>query len=128
MIGVLFDGFDLSNVLVSVLSGVFAVIVAWVALRGKNKEVTALHIQTLTEGQANRISALEDRLTEVENALYATRGDLRAAYRKIDRLRAGLLDSVEYIEDLLDWVDDGAVGRAPSGPSARFLREIAEDG
>ena len=128
MIGVLFDGFDLSDVLISALSGVFAVIVAWVALRGKNKEVTALHIQTLTEGQANRISALEDRLTEVENALYATRGDLRAAHRRVDRLRAGLLDSVEYLEDLLDWVDGGAVGRAPSGPSVRFLREIAEDG
>lgn len=127
MIVVLFDDFDLSDAFISVLSGVFAVIVAWVALRGKSKEVTALHIQTLTEGQARRISALEDRLTDVENALDATRGDLRAANRRVGRLRSGLFDSVEYLEDLIRWVDDGATGCAPSGPSLRALRGIAED-
>lgn len=127
MIVVLFDDFDLSDAFISVLSGVFAVIVAWVALRGKSKEVTALHIQTLTEGQARRISALEDRLTDVENALDATRGDLRAANRRVGRLRSGLFDAVEYLEDLIRWVDDGATGRAPSGPSLRALRDIAED-
>lgn len=104
-----------TEVIVAVISGAGALIVAVLSSLGRKDETSATASASLIDGQSARITTLEERLNNVEAKLEATRAELQAIQYHAGDLRDALRRALAWIAEALEhFANPGAVARPPA--------------
>ena len=104
------------QVLISIVSGIGALLVAAIGWLGRRDETNASASKTLIDGQTTRIEKLETRLDAVEAELRTTRVELQRIQSHAGDLRTALRNALAWIAEALEHLASPGTVAPPAAP------------
>lgn len=115
-----------TEVIVAIVSGAGALIVALISSLGRKDETSATASASLISGQSDRIYKLENRLDSVEEALRATRQELQAIQSHAGDLRDALRRALAWIAEVLEHLAAPSTIAPPLAPDIEAWQALID--
>lgn len=115
-----------TEVIVAIVSGAGALIVALISSLGRRDETSATASASLISGQSDRIDKLENRLDSVEEDLRATRQELQAIQSHAWDLRDALRRALAWIADAVEHLTSPETVPEPPVPDIEEWRVLLD--
>lgn len=115
-----------TEVIVAVISGAGALIVAVLTSLGRKDETSATASASLIDGQSARIDKLETRLDSVEEDLRTTRQELQAIQSHAGDLRDALRRALAWIAEALEHLAAPSTIAPPPPPDVEAWQALID--
>lgn len=115
-----------TEVIVAIVSGAGALIVALISSLGRRDETSAAASASLISGQSDRIDKLENRLDSVEEDLRATRQELQAIQSHAGDLRDALRRALAWIAEALEHLANPTMIAPPPAPDIESWQALID--
>lgn len=115
-----------TEVIVAIVSGAGALIVALISSLGRRDETSATASASLISGQSDRIDKLENRLDSVEEDLRATRQELQAIQSHAGDLRDALRRALAWIAEVLEHLAAPSTIAPPPAPDIEAWQALID--
>lgn len=115
-----------TEVIVAIVSGAGALIVALISSLGRRDETSATASASLISGQSDRIDKLETRLDSVEEDLRTTRQELQAIQSHAGDLRDALRRALAWIAEVLEHLAAPSTIAPPPAPDIEAWQALID--